>query len=400
MRCRAALLALVALIAAGPAIAQGPPATVRVDLARMEPLETWRQSTGEIRAIRRSVLASEEEGLVIEIMVREGDAVRAGEVIAALDDTRAALSLRRAEAAVATSRAVIAERRALVENATRDLDRTRRSYESGGGNLREIDNAETALATANARLAAAEATLALDEAEVALAAQRVSDMKIVAPFAGRVVSKRAEAGQWVAQGDAVAEIVALDVVEAWIDVPERLIDRLAGEGGQVRVRVPALDREVASRSFVIVPDADPRSRLFPVRIRMENAGERLRPGMGVVGLTPTGVTEPTTTVHKDAMLRDDAGEFVFFAVPGEDGGHIGVPARVTRLFSAGDRVAVRGGALPPGAMVVVEGNERMFPTQPLQILNLSNPTIGAPPEGGAPDGGVADRGEPAAAGGA
>lgn len=360
----------VFFLMASSARAQAPAASVRVDVARSEPIETWRESTGQIRASRRSVLAAEEEGLVAQMLVREGDKVDSGQVIARLDDKRAALELRRAEAVLKSVEAVVAEREALVDNARRDLERVQQTYDRGGGNEREIDQARTSLQAAEARLAAARADVVLNEVLVDLAGTRLEDMTVRAPFAGRIVRRSAEVGQWLGGGDAVAEIVSLETVEAWIDVPERLVARLNEDGGRVRVRIPATGDEVEATSFTVVPDADPRSRLFPVRIVLENPDERLRPGMSAMGLTPTGVTEPTLTVHKDAMLRDDAGEFVYFAVPGEGGSYMGAPARVTRLFAAGDRVAIRAGALPPGAMVVVEGNERMFPMQPLNILNL------------------------------
>ncbi|MFI4882602.1 MAG: efflux RND transporter periplasmic adaptor subunit [Phycisphaerales bacterium JB064] len=391
----AAFVAAFGLMVLSPvaALGQAPAASVRVDVAQSTPLETWRESTGQIRAARRSVIAAEEEGLVSDVQVREGDRVQAGQVIAKLDDTRAQLELRRSEAVLLASRAAVAEREALLENARRDLERVQQTYDRGGGNEREIDTARTELAAAEARLEAAKADVVLNEVLVDLARTRVEDMSVTAPFGGRIVRRTAEAGQWLGAGDAVAEVVSLETVEAWVDIPERLVDRLTREDGRVRVRVPATGDEVEATAFTIVPDADPRSRLFPVRIVLKNADERFRPGMSVIGLTPTGVTEETLTVHKDAMLRDDAGEFVYFAAPGGEGAYQAVPARVTRLFAAGDRVAIRAGALPPGAMVVVEGNERMFPMQPLNILNLprtgdegqraDGAPAGQPPAGGA-----------------
>jgi len=379
------LAGLLALAGGSPALAQGPPpALVRVDPVRVERLETWREATGEIRAVRRSVLAAEEEGLVLELAVREGQAIEAGQAVAHMDDTRAQLELRRTRAALRTAQAVVEERGALVDNARRDLERVRATFERGGGTEREIDQARTELRSTTARLEQARADAELAQVSVELATERLEDMAIEAPFAGRVVARRAEAGQWLSVGDPVAELVALDRVEAWIDVPERFIDRLRGEGERLRVHVPATGEERSVSSYTIVPDADPRSRLFPVRIVLDNPRERLKPGMGAIGLTPTGVVEPTPTVHKDALLRDDAGEFVFFAAPGQDGSFSAAPARVRRLFASGDRVAIRSAALPEGALVVVEGNERMYPGQPLNIQNLDDarPAQGASGSGG------------------
>jgi len=158
-----------------------------------------------------------------------------------------------------------------------------------------------------------------------------------------------------------AEILALDPLEAWLDVPERYIERLSRSAGSIRVRIDALEEEREAVSVSIIPLAEMRSRLFPVRVELANPDERMRPGMTVAGLVPTGSVEPSLLVHKDAIRRDDAGAFVYF-----DGAGVAAVARVQTLFAVGDHIAIRQGALPPDANVVVEGNERLFPGQPLE----------------------------------
>ncbi len=120
-----------------------------------------------------------------------------------------------------------------------------------------------------------------------------------------------------------------------------------------------------------LPEADRLSRLVPLRVVLPNEKELLRPGMSITGLVATGKSAPTVTVSKDGVLRDDAGEFLFF-----DAGGSAVPVRVRTRFGIGDRVAVEAN-LPPGANVIVQGNERLFPGQPVMV-------VGAPPAGGAP----------------
>ncbi|MEL7484888.1 MAG: hypothetical protein AAFN41_11100, partial [Planctomycetota bacterium] len=73
-------------------------------------------------------------------------------------------------------------------------------------------------------------------------------------------------------------------------------------------------------------------------------------------------------VHKDAILRNDAGEFVYTAGPNPRGeGLVAMPMQISRLFAVGGRVAIRRGGLSEGTQVVIEGNERMFPMQPLMV---------------------------------
>ena len=105
--------ALCALVPVLPAIAQGPPpATVRVDKAVRESLMTPRSVTGEIFSLRRSLLAAQEEGFVLELGTNAGDSVKKGAVIAKLDDTIAALEVKQAQADLRAARGVVMEREA------------------------------------------------------------------------------------------------------------------------------------------------------------------------------------------------------------------------------------------------------------------------------------------------
>ena len=288
-----------------------PPASVIVDSARMEPVEQWREVTGTLRTTRRSLVAAEAEGRVVSLCCLEGASVSAGQEIATLDDTLARIAVRSAEATQRSRAAEVAEWSAEAERARLDLERVLRATELRSANQRELDDARQSLASREARLQRAEAELAQAEAELARVRERQSDMTITAPIAGRIVRRMPDAGQWVDEGGGVVELVALTEIEAWLDVPERLIDRLTEGESTVRVRVTATGEEVDAEVIAVVPEADELSRLFPVRVAMDNADQRLKPGMSVIGLTPTGITEPSLTVPKDALLRDDAGEFLY-----------------------------------------------------------------------------------------
>lgn len=363
-----------------------PPAVVAVDEAKLEVVDQRHEVTGQLRALRRSLIAAEQPGLVVDLKLEEGDPVAAGQVLARLDDTLSTLAVAREEANVLTRRAVVSERGSQLERARRDKARVDELAIKGSASANEGDDAQTNVNLADARLAQAKAELGAAESDLALARERLRQMTVTAPFGGRVVKKSTEVGQWLQAGASVVEIVALEQVEARLDVPESLVDKLrssSGAGGEikVRVRVRALGVEIDAAVAQIVPDADPLSRLFPVRVRLGNEGERLKPGMSVVGLVPTGKHEPMLTVHKDAMLRDDAGEFVYF-----DAGGAAAVARVRGVFAVGDRVALEAGSrLPPGARVIVKGNERVFPGQPLMIVpGAGGPSADATKPAGSP----------------
>lgn len=362
-------LILIGLLLVAAATHAQPPANVVIDEARLESLERMRRVTGELRALQRSHLAAREEGQVLSLEVRAGDEVEMGQVIASLDPVLAELIVASSEAGLDALRAGVAESQAELDQARFDFDRVQSLIQSASASSQEGEDARVSLASATARLQRAQADVAAAQARLALDRQRLKDMVIRAPFNARVVSTSTEVGQWLNIGDTVCELYAVDSIEAWVDVPESVIERMSSVGASVAVEVPALGGELAGTITQIVPAVDPQSRLFPVRIAVPNDRDLLQPGMSVTAMIPTGAREEMLTISKDAILRDDAGEFVFMAVPNEQPEspfkEIAIPARISRQFAVGNRVAIRIGTIQPGARIIVEGNERMFPTQPI-----------------------------------
>src|SRR5690606_7842860 len=114
-------------------------------------------------AIRRSTLAAETEGLVLELLIDAGDAVEAGAPIARLKDTMATYAVNSAEALLQPRRATVTLRQAELAKAERDLANTNELASRGGARRTEVADAETIVETARARLAEAEAEVASAE---------------------------------------------------------------------------------------------------------------------------------------------------------------------------------------------------------------------------------------------
>ncbi|MFK7883383.1 MAG: efflux RND transporter periplasmic adaptor subunit [Phycisphaerales bacterium] len=356
----AAVLAL-----ATHAAAQGPPpANARLDRVIQETVGQQRAATGQIVSLRRADVATQEAGLIESLDLNIGDTVEKGQTLARLDDLRAKLTVDRLKARVRADEAVVNQRAAELAQAERDYQRFQKLSEMGSVGESELDDASTLVQSRKAILAEAEANLATDQADLSLAERTLQDMTIKAPFAGRVVRKHTELGQWVSIGSPILTIVSLTDLEARADIPERSVGALRGVGTTIEIDVPALGERLTGTLIEIVPDADSLSRLFPIRVKVSDPKGRLRPGMSLSALVPTGEVAPSITISEDAIIRGPAGEFVYF-----DAGGMSQVAPIVRLFSANNRVVIRSPVLRPGMLVVTEGNERMFPGQPLNVLN-------------------------------
>jgi len=368
-----AVLAFVLAVQSSTAVAQGgpPPANVTIDEVRTETLIRRRAVTGEIRSRLTSNLATQVEGLLVELNVDEGDIVKKGQVIAKLDDERARIAVERAQSEVAYAQSLIAQRQVELDNTLRDLERLEELDRMGSSGVSQLDEARTLVSSRKAQLAQAQAELTTSQGDLALAKRELKDMSIEAPFDGRVVRKSSEIGQWVGRGDEIVTVISLNLLEARIDIPEEIYPALNETmtlNDPIEMRLPALGlgtgQEVFGQVIAILPAADSLSRLFPVRIAVDNTDAKLRPGMSLNAMVPTGIRGEFTTVSKDAIVRTASGEVVYFVSDG-----VSAIAPVERLFAIGDRMAIRSPMLRAGMSVVTTGNERMYPGQPLNILS-------------------------------
>jgi RND family efflux transporter MFP subunit len=358
---------------------QGPPAAVRVDAVREELLVNRRPVTGDLRAARRVEVASREKGLVLELGVREGDVVEQGAVLAQLDSELLELELAAVEAQRVPDEAKVKERQSDLEQARRDLASVKTLLEREAANPKEVLDAQSKVAGVAARLEEAQGQLAVLAAQAATLAKRIRNTTIRAPFAGTVTRRRTELGAWLAEGAAVVELLSTGELEVWLDVPQDLFAVLKGYAGSIEVEVGGSGAKFALAGIVVVPDIDPRGRAFhvvgPVRTALPLAA-----GMSVTALVPTGKEQKLLTIHRDAILRNEVGSFVYSVLPGAgDQPASAAPTPIEILFQTGERAVVRAGRLQAGMQVVVEGNERLYPMAPIQPL----PAAGTAPPAGA-----------------
>ena len=204
---------------------------------------------------------------------------------------------------------------------------------------------------------------------------------IRAPFAGIVTSKMTELGEWISRGDPVMEIVQLDPIELKINVPQNYIARLQDslndslEKGQpylAQISVESVADLVEGEVVSIIPQADLRSRSFPVLIRIKNtqtgSGFLLKSGMLARASLFIGRNEQVTLVKKDALVL--GGPQISLYVVADDPQSqtkVARPVPVQIGASIGDWIQVSGG-INDGDLVVCEGNERLRPGQAVQII--------------------------------
>lgn len=359
-----------------------PPAMVRVGLADQRTLQDRWDIVGRVQEVRRAIVASEQSGRVIEMPVDEGDVVVKGKTtLARIDDVWVKLELESAQARAAEAQAAIAEAQARLDKTTSDRANLESLQAANAARPREVEDARSLEAANRARVDQGRAALQSAQAAIATARTNLERLVVKAPFDGMVVKKMTEVGQWLTPGSPVAEIISSGPIDAIVDVPERLINNVS-EGASIDVIIEAMKMETAGKVVAINPMGASAARTFPVKIRLDNAQGRLKPGMSVVAAVPTSQKIDAITVPRDAIQRSDLGAVVWANLGGS-----AVPLNVQVLFGSQDRYVVRGTGsgppLAPGTQVVIEGAERLFPGRPLMVVPTMPPpaTPAAAPAG-------------------
>jgi RND family efflux transporter MFP subunit len=178
-----------------------------------------------------------------------------------------------------------------------------------------------------------------------------------------VVKRHALIGQWLGEGNPVVTLAVLDPIRVMVPVPEGNVTSVK-MGDSAEVSFDALPGKVF-RGFIkaIIPRGDEAARTFPVRVEIENPDTEIKAGMlGRVTL-PTGVTHRALLVPKDALVLSGSGKMVYVVDRGK-----ARPVPVELGPAHGFLVEILGD-LKPGEQVVVRGNERLRPGQPLKILS-------------------------------
>lgn len=255
--------------------------------AEVQSLQQGLPVSGTLRAVQTAVVKARVAGELMDLSVREGDGVQAGQVLARVDPTEYQRRLRQAEEQAEAARAQI-------DIAQRQFDNNRALVEQGF-------ISKTALDTSLATLQSAQATHRAAQAGAEVARKSLDDTVLRAPFSGVVSARLAQPGERVAIDGRVLEVVNLAELE--LEATLSAADSLEVRVGQVaKLQIEGRPEPVQARVQRINPSAQPGSRSVLAYLQLK--GEPgWRQGLFAQGVIGTDVRKvlalPLSSVRTD-----------------------------------------------------------------------------------------------------
>ncbi len=374
------VVAVVFSLAAPPADAQKaskgarPPMRIAVDRVVKAPVSQTIPVLGRFVAQQHGDVAALVRGPVGEVLIKVGDRVAKGQILARLvnERLRATRDLRAAE--LGEKRAAYRSAEAQLQLAQGELARLEKLRKSAAyskarrnDKLNEVNKYQSEMAEADAAVGQAQANLRLAEIDL-------YNTEIRAPYDAIVAGRHVTAGNFVDVGSKIATLINDQVLEIEADVPA---DRLGGlqVGRAVRVLLDDGSAHDAT-TRALIPTESAMTRTRPVRfvplINGSAPSTGLAADQSVTVLVPVSAPEELVTVHKDAVIVRAGVKFVFVVNDGVVGKRI-----VDLGRAAGNRFEVVKG-LKPGDVVAIRGNEKLRPGQTVDYDGMAPPKSGKP----------------------
>lgn len=326
-----------------------PPAAVKVVPAAMTPVEDASEYVATLKSLRSTTIQPQIDGQITRLFVRSGERVAAGAPLVQIDPQRQ-------QAAVSSQEAERSARQAAVTFAEQQQQRSAQLFTAGAISRQELEQAETALRTAQANLASLDAQVRQQQVQLRY-------YTVTAPTAGMVGDIPVRVGMQVSPQTLLTTIDANDTLEVYVSVPVERAGQLRA-GLPLRILSGDTDEEAAATSVSFIsPHVDDQTQSVLVKGTVKNPGG-LRASQFVrariIWQTAPGLVIPVT-----AVARINGQTFAFVA--DSAGGKPVAKQRAVKLGPiVGDNYAVLSG-LALNDRVIVSGVQKLADGAPIQV---------------------------------
>lgn len=272
-------------------------------VATLRPLDQSISISGALQAVNHAALRSKVSAQVDSVLVREGEEVKAGQVLARFDASNiiAQLNERQSNLDMAKAELALAEK-------THGKNQALQKQGFISGNA--FDSSSSSLTVSQAKLKAI-------QAQVAVAKNAMDDMVLRAPIRGQISKRFIQPGEKVDQNSELFNIVDVSAMELQVAVPANQIANVAA-GQQAEFQVDGFGSKVFNGTVQrINPEVEKNSRAIAVFLAVKNPAGTLRGGMFAKGQLALGVSQPKLTIPSAAVLGGSTDPYVYWLENGK-----------------------------------------------------------------------------------
>ena len=336
---------------------QSPAVPVKTALVQQQSVPVWIRAIGQVKAQQSVEIRSQINGILQRILVEEGQLVKAGDLLAVIDD-------RSIRAAYEQAKAQLAVVQAQLDVAKLDLKRYQNLRKDQAVSAQMADQQQAKVQQLEAELRSVQATINARQVEL-------SYTQILSPISGQVGIRNVDAGNYVRTSDASSlfSVVQLDPISIEIALPQSRLPELQLLTQQIRQQqtVPVLaflkegDDPLAQGKLTVV-DNRVASATGTIRVKADfaNPDAALWPSQSVVIALQSKVLDQVLTIPVKALQQGPEGSFVWFEQQGK-----AATAPVEVVLQDKNQVVVTG--LKAGQQVIVDGQSRLRKGAELKI---------------------------------
>ncbi len=314
---------------------------INVESARSysgDSIATYR-STAILEADRAASVTTKTSGIILDILVEEGDIVKKDDVLLILESDEQNLSLKSA--------------RANYEKSLNNYQRAQKLIAKGLTNIEQIDNLKFETEVLKSTL---------DQAKMNLSFTRIK-----APFDGVVVKRMVKIGNLIQNATAVFEVIDFNSLQAKIDVPEHQWN-IMKEGLEVQFQFDAIPNKMVIGEVIRVsPVIDSASGTFEVTVSINNEDMSLRPGLFAKANIVYDQKSDVVLVDKNAIIREDELAYVYVL---EDESNIN-KTEVSLGYEMPDSFEIVTG-LTIDQEVITTGKNNLTPDAKVNVVNYED----------------------------
>jgi len=305
------------------------------------------QVSGVVDYDKISSVSAEVAGLIDELYFEEGSFVKKNDILATLNTDFAQKDLD-------VLKRQLEENEINAENTKRNLERSETLYKSSSTSQKAY---EDLLYSYKALLKKIDiAKINIQKLEL-----QIEKSSIKSPFDGIILKKSKEVGEWIEHQTPIYTVASTNDTIVKVAVNEDIINYLVS-GNDILLKITAVNKDITGKINGFVPVADIKSKTFVIKIKIPYFKNAIQ-NMSVTVHVPVSNKMKLKMISRDALISNEGKYFVYTV---KDNKAEILPVHIVSYL--GEYVGVDDPYIVSGMPVIVDGNDRLMPSQPVEIV--------------------------------